>query len=189
MMSQKILGFGLIVSTLAITACSPTIYNPTKKLEDARYWQRASASSALYLRGPKAQQMLHQDIAICKSSIDELKRLGEIRDAIPANYNTGNEMHGRTASQQKLDEWETPERDGYLRNEHLEYADFETCMVTKGWERAEFLTYDEAELAREDYANEYLRKQRKKGIGDDREYVTTINQPAPKPGNELNLNN
>ena len=174
---------GMALSTLTIGAC--TYSNPIK-LENAKYWQRNSASSSLYLRGPKAQQMLHQDISHCTSDIKELQRLGEIRRAIPATYNTGNEQENRTASQEELDTWDTPERDGYLYGEHLEYHDFETCMTSKGWERAEYLPYDEAARARQKYKDQYSK--RKKGIGSDREYVTSVNEPALEPGDYPNTN-
>ena len=124
---------------LGLGACAAP-YSKPSDMEDAKYWQRKNASSALYLQGPKAQQMLHENIATCVTEISELERLGEIRHAIPANYNSGNTLEAeRTASQQKLDEWDSPQRDGYLYNEHLEYHDFETCMTAKGWERLSYL--------------------------------------------------
>ena len=75
-------------SLLALSACSSLNPSAPPKIEDAKYWQRNSASSSLYLQGPKAQQMLHQNIATCVNEIKELERLGEIRRAIPANYNS-----------------------------------------------------------------------------------------------------
>ena len=57
----------LSLSTLSLAACQVP-----PKLEDAQYWQRKNATSALYLRGPKAQQTLHQAIANCVTEIDEL---------------------------------------------------------------------------------------------------------------------
>jgi len=174
MVSKKfIILSGIALSTLALTACGPL--SKKMDLEDARYWQRESASSSLYLRGPKAQQMLHQDLSNCTANIKELERLGEIRKAIPSNYNSDGE----------LTSWDTPERDGYLYGEHLDYRDFETCMTSKGWERAEYLAYDDAARARDEYKNQYSKK-KKSSLG--RENVTSINEPAPSPGKHPNTN-
>jgi hypothetical protein len=170
-----------LASVVALTACSGV------NIEDAKYWQRKNASSSLYLQGPKAQQMLHQNIAGCVNEIKELEKLGEIRRAVPANYNSGNELNTRTASQAELDQWDSPERDGYLYAEHSDYHDFETCMDAKGWERVEYLPYKEADRAREDYLDRYVRK-KKKTYGD-RENVTTLhtysqNKPPYEDTNE-----
>ncbi len=153
-------------------------------MEKAEYWQRQSASSAIYMQGPKAQQMLHQDIANCTVEIRELQNLGEIRRAIPANYNSGNTLGERTASQQKLDHWDTPHRDGYLYNEHLDYHDFETCMYAKGWERAEYLPYTDADKAREDY----LKRSKNGRKYGNRENVTSLNPRVQNPPPYKNLN-
>lgn len=158
-----------VFAVLSVTACS----NTTPKIEDAKYWQRISASSALHLQGPKAQQKLHMDIATCVNEISELQKLGEIRRAIPTNYNSGNEIEPRTAAQKKLDGYDTPFRDGYLYGEHLDYHDFETCMGSKGWERLEHLPYSEADLARKDYLERYGNKKKKPNYGA-RENVTSL---------------
>lgn len=175
-MSKKYL---LIASALTVTACGSG-----PNLEKAEFWQRHNASSALYMQGPKAQQLLHQDIANCTVEIRELENLGEIRRGMPANYHTGNSLEERTAAQRTLDGWDTPERDGYLYNEHLDYADFETCMVSKGWERAEYLPYTDADKAREDY------KKRTKGSYPNKyeEEVVTIHPDAQNPPPYKNLN-
>lgn len=110
-------------------------------LENAQYWQRKETSSALYLQGPKAQQMLHQDVAGCTNEISELQRVGALRRAIPANR----------ADDGALARHDTPERDGYLRMEHSNYHDFETCMTAKGWERVEYLPYAQADRAQKNY--------------------------------------
>ncbi len=169
-----------LASLVAASACSPV------NIDDAKYWQRKNASSSLYLQGPKAQQMLHQNIAGCVNEIKELEKLGEIRQAIPANYNSGNQLDQRTASQQELDQWDSPARDGYLYAEHSDYHDFETCMDYKGWERVEYLPFEEADRAREDYLDRYVRK-KKKSYGD-RENVTTLHiySQDPPPYEDLN---
>lgn len=142
----------LFVLPVLAAACTPY---PT--LRDAQYWQRESASSALYMQGPKAQQMLHQDIARCTGEIQELYRLGAIRDAVPGDpyYGTvpdpDRNVGERTKASFEMAQWETPERDGYLYAEHLDYHDFEGCMHTKGWERVEHVPYEVADRSRSTY--------------------------------------
>ncbi len=128
---------GVVVA--GVTACSPT-------LPDKHYWQRADTTSSIYTRGPKAQQMLHRDISRCVSEVRELERLGTIRFNIPAESGAV-----RGDARDKLAEWETPERDGYLRNEHMPFHDFESCMAYRGWERLEHVPYDVAERSRQVY--------------------------------------
>lgn len=185
MISQKSVLLVSCFSVLALNACG-THYRKPMDIEDARYWQRNSASSALYLQGPKAQQMLHQDIATCVTEISELERLGEIRRAVPANYNSGNTVEHRTASQETLDQWDSPERDGYLYNEHLDYHDFEGCMNAKGWERVGFLPYTDIDKANQEYLDRYGKINRK-GYGN-RENVTTLDPIAQNPPPYENTN-
>lgn len=182
MTSRKILFSLSCLSVLGLHACGTA-----PKIEEAKYWQRNSASSALYMQGPKAQQMLHKNIATCVNEINELEKLGEIRRAVPANYNSGNEIEQRTISQKELDQWDTPQRDGFLYGEHLDYHDFETCMYAKGWERLEHLPYSEAAIARQDYLERY-GSQKKKKIFDARENVTTLETKAQNPPPYKNVN-
>ncbi len=156
-------------------------------MEDAKYWQRKNASSALYLQGPKAQQMLHKGISECVTEIGELEKLGEIRRAVPSSYNSGNSIEIRTASQGTLDQWDSPDRDGYLYAEHLDYHDFETCMGAKGWERVEFLPYSAADKARDDYLKRYGKKL-KRGKSS-RENVTSLHTEKQTPPPYKNMNN
>jgi hypothetical protein len=137
----------LSFSTLGLAACQMPY-----KLEEAQYWQRKNSTSALYLRGPKAQQTLHMDIATCTNEINELERLGPIREAIPADTQNG-VVPDPTSAEGRLKRWDTPKRDGYLYAEHFDYTDFESCMDFKGWERVERLPYERAELARKEYLN------------------------------------
>ena len=135
----------LAVSCLGVAACQAT-----PELENAQYWQRKNASSALYLRGPKAQQTLHMDIATCTNEINELERLGPLREAIPADTQNGQVPNPNTA-EGSLRKWETPKRDGALYAEHFDYTDFEGCMDYKGWERVDHLPHEQAERSRDDY--------------------------------------
>ncbi len=152
-----------LLSISILAACGH--YQMKPNFEDAKYWQRTNASSALYLQGPKAQQMLHMNISECVTTLKELKSLGEVRKAIPSTY----------ADDSQLSHWDTPERDGYLRAEHTDFHDFETCMKSKGWERVEYLPYDEAAKAKSDYSKRASNKLNTSG--NNREVVTTVHQP------------
>lgn len=183
MTSKNVLLIGSFSALILTAACST--YSP--KIEDARYWQRQSVSSSLYMRGPKAQQMLHTDIAGCTNDIRELERLGAIRDVMPTNYNHGNTMEPRTAAKAELDEWDTPERDGYLYSEHLDYHDFETCMYAKGWERVEYLSHTDIDKARDEYLDNMGYKRKRRSF-EDRENVTSLNPGQQNPPPYKNLN-
>ena len=157
-----------LLSIGTLTACGH--YEKEVDMKDAKYWQRKNATSALYLRGPKAQQILHMNISECVSKLKELEKLGEIRKALPAEYADGGD----------LSRWDTPKRDGYLYAEHADYHDFETCMDSKGWERVEYLPYDEAAKARYDYQKRYGKK-RYGGMKSGRQVVTSVDQPVSAP--------
>ncbi len=173
--------------SVGILAACGTLPSQTPNLEDAKFWQRKSASSALYLRGPKAQQMLHQDISRCVTDIRELENLGEIRRAIPTTYNSGNNIETSSPSKRELDRYDTPQRDGYLYAEHMDYHDFETCMYAKGWERVEYLPASAADQARQNYLDRASNKS-KKSSGQSRENVTTLHPKDQNPKPYANLN-
>jgi hypothetical protein len=136
---------------LALTGCTSEREVAKKKLENnTQYWERTQATSSLYLRGAKAQQMLARDTARCTVEINELVNQGHIREAIPANTVNGKVPDPDSALGQ-MAHWETPERDGHLLHEVIEYHDFETCMVHKGWGRVEYLPYQQAVNARDEY--------------------------------------
>jgi len=190
MFGKKVIILSSFSVLLATAACSGAGFGSKPDLEDARYWQRESASSALYMRGPKAQQMLHIDIATCTNDVRELERLGAIRAAMPTNYESGNDLEQRTAKQperDQLNEWDTPERDGYLFSEHLDFSDFETCMISKGWERVNYMTNTAVDRSREAYL-ENMGYNTKKGAKGNRENVTSLDPAAqnPPPFNNVN---
>jgi hypothetical protein len=145
MIFKKLTLATLCFSALAVTACEHT-----PKMEDAQYWQRKNATSALYLRGPKAQQSLHMDIATCTNEISELSRMDALREVMPADTKNGQVPDPNTPSG-SLSKWDTPKRDGALYAEHFNYTDFEGCMDYKGWERVENLPYAQADRSRHDY--------------------------------------
>lgn len=158
-----------------LTGCTGQLVT---NFDKAYYWQRASISDAAYMEGPKAQQMLHRDIANCVTELRELERLGTIRTAIPAQLKPGMVPDPRSP-QGQLDQWETPEREGALRAELGDYHDFETCMIAKGWERIKNIPYDVAERAKENYTETILRRQYRSGVTGERQTEGT----APKkPG-------
>ena len=133
-------------AVMALAACNSMPPSTAKQLEMAKgqYWQRAETSSAIYQRGPKAQQMLHRDIAKCTYEVRELKRLGSLRASTPADPDSQGRVPDPSTPEGRLAGWETPERDGYLYAEHSDFHDFETCMIASGWERVEYLPYDVA---------------------------------------------
>ncbi|MEM9469714.1 MAG: hypothetical protein AAF988_06085 [Pseudomonadota bacterium] len=181
MTSKRLFLFSSLSALVFTTACSN--FN---KLETARYWQRQDVTSALHMQGPKAQQMLHVDIASCRNEITELENLGAIRREMPTNYSHGNTLEQRTAARAELDEWDTPERDGYLYAEHLDYHDFETCMYAKGYERAQYLSYSDLDKAREDYLENTGRNRKRSQSA--RENVTSLHPNLPRPASYDNLN-
>ena len=143
-MSKKVRTPMFVLFCLILGACSSAA--ESGRSIEAQYWQRTSASSAIYQRGPKAQQMLHRDIAHCVVEIRELERLGVLRNAIPEE--TGGSSN---SDQRNLDSWHTPGQDGALLAEYGDYHDFEGCMLAKGWERVAHLPYDIAIEARDSY--------------------------------------
>ena len=158
----------LLLLGLTIFVSSPSLAGINKDMEDkGQYWQRVHTSSALYLRGPKAQQMLNRDIARCVVELRELERLGAVKNAIP-EYAAGLVL---SEDEARMEGWDTPERDNNLFIEHTNYTDFEGCMLYRGWERIKYVPFDVAEQAQEVYVEthsqyktkaekmEYKRKQ------------------------------
>ncbi len=137
-------------SVLALTACGTQM---NKELdENARYWQRKDTTDAIYQQGPKAQQMLFQDMARCTSDINELQRLGAIRHAVPAEtFDKNGNVIKQGSPESRMGKWDTPERDGYMRTEYYDYTDFEGCMDFKGWERVKYNNYKTVDRARDTY--------------------------------------
>jgi hypothetical protein len=133
----------LALAAVSLASCA----GRTTKIDNGQYWQRVSASDAIYLQGPKAQQMLNRDISRCVFELRELERLGQIKNAIPTDF------HGRVLDpdQKDLYDWDTPERDDQLFAEHGDYQDFESCMLDKGWERVKHVPYSGVERAERAY--------------------------------------
>lgn len=136
-------------SVLSLAACT----DMNKELdENARYWQRRDTTDAIYQQGPKAQQMLFQDIANCTASINELQRLGAIREAVPPEtFDSHGNPINPDSPEGRLANWESPKRNGYMRTEYYDYTDFEGCMDNKGWERTKYNNYKTVDRARDTY--------------------------------------
>ena len=143
----------LFLSAFAVIALTGCGAGMNKELdENARYWQRKDTTDAIYQQGPKAQQMLFQDIANCTASINELQRLGAIREAVPAEtFDSRGEPIDPNTPKGRLAKWDSPSREGYMRTEYYDYHDFEGCMDFKGWERTKYNNYKTVDRARDTY--------------------------------------
>ena len=135
---------GLGIASIMLTGCV-TYDEP----EGKNYWQRIESHSALYLTGPKAQQIMEQNIAGCVREIDELVELNAYRETLPPA--THNDYHEALDNNRKLEYWDSPSRLGDLMVDHSDYHDFESCMRSKGWERVKYVRYQQADTAQETY--------------------------------------
>ena len=149
-MFKKYTVLALSVATLSATgACTPG-----KSPDDVggQFWQRVSVSEAIYQQGPKAQQMLNRDISRCVVELRELERLGTLKDAIPTD------LYGKTLDPDELalSDYDSPEREKHLFAEHSDYADFESCMFDKGWERVEHAPFNVARVGRQNYLRAHV---------------------------------
>lgn len=150
MIMRSVLALGLVL-LISLPAQAESIQDQIEN--SGQYWQRVSASSAIYTRGPKAQQILNRDIARCVVELRELERLGAVKDAIP-EYAEGIVLSDAEA---ELAGWDTPERDGELYAEQSDYSDFEGCMRSKGWERIKYVPFEAAEQARDNYLSSHSK--------------------------------
>lgn len=136
-----------LAAALLLSACTGPV-NPEEVRQHGAYWQRTDGVSAMYLRGPKAQHQLNQDIASCVAETRELMRLGSIREASPPDD------LARTGVMRT--NYDTPHYDGPLHTEYLEFHDFESCMVYKGWERIDYVAPIRAERAANNFSETIL---------------------------------
>ncbi len=154
-MKRVLTGLLIASSALGLSACA-TGFSQKDLKEKGQYWQRTSASSAVYMRGPKAQQILHRDISTCVVELKELQRLGSIKEAFPAGLDQNGFPIDPESPEGNLAKFDTPERDGSLLAEVYDYTDFETCMREKGWQRAEMLPRPRADAARANFTKTIL---------------------------------
>lgn len=134
--------FGL---TLGLGACTSIPSSYVREDQTApRYWQRVTASTSLYLYGPKAQQMLEKDYSACEDELLELGRLGGIQyfdgdNAAPTVRPPVKAYHGKrmyhAGSEEEYNEAEVLRHDR-IRADYLPYHDMTGCMASKGWEPA-----------------------------------------------------
>lgn len=150
----SILALGGIV---ALAACSPL-----PPLAQA-YWQRVEDNSALYMTGPKAQQRLDDDIALCVHEVDELVEIDALRETLPPD--THSEYHKALNSSGDLAYYDTPTRYGNKKVAHSDFHDYESCMRSRGWERVKFVRYQTMAKSNKTYTE--TRQYRKTGLMGD----------------------
>lgn len=149
-MMKKVSVLLLGLSVLSLSACETSMKKEIE--ENGRYWQRIDTTDATFQRGPKAQQMLFQDMSRCTAELNELERLGALRYAIPPEtFDKDGRKINPNSPEGRMADWDTPERDGYVIAEHLDYHDFESCMHVKGWQRVKYLPYEAVDKARDTY--------------------------------------
>ena len=158
------------VAVLALSACD-TVSDSYLETKDGHYWQRTDASAAIYQRGPKAQQMLHRDIAKCVYQVRELQRLGAIRTATPGDVDINGKTPDASVAAGRLSSQDTPERDGYLNAEQTDFHDFETCMNGNGWDRVEYLPYNISVEARDNYIATMEQEKRRAQGGNNTDHT------------------
>jgi nitrous oxide reductase accessory protein NosL len=149
----------LSLAALMLTACVGIPYDSAKARRDlyqkGEFWQRADASSTIWMQGPKAQQVLNRDLARCVTELNELVQLGQIKSIWPAEAR--DVARAKNQAHANLMRWETPGRDGAMLAEDGQYLDFESCMKTKGWERVLHVPYTTADRAADNYMNTHVR--------------------------------
>jgi hypothetical protein len=133
--------------------------------------------------------MLHRDISRCVTELREQDRLTSLRNSLPADNNESGNPPDTATAQGDLNQWATPERDGYLLAEMSDYHDFEQCMQAKGWQRMEHVPFDVATKSRENYIETLTGKpygtEKPPAMAD--EGMTDANASASDDGG-LNLN-
>lgn len=167
----------LLTTMLAVSGCTIK-HKPTG--ED--YWQRIDSASALYLTGPKAQQILEQDIAGCVREIDELVRLEAVREDTPPETRT--EYLKALEAARDDAHWDSPSHLRDLRVDHRDFHDFDSCMKFKGWERVAYVRYPASQEAQR-VKNE-LQGVRRYGPGGQRAYEAMVEEREKSNFGNLN---
>jgi hypothetical protein len=135
----------LVVGFFLLSGCSMN--------KEYHYWQKRDPSSALYLTGVKAQQMLEQDISECVHVIIELTRLADVRGKVPQLFMPLGSYDQLQATQEMsgLPRWDVPEYVRDLRVDHTDFQDFDGCMNFKGWQRVKYIAPEAERRANEVY--------------------------------------
>jgi hypothetical protein len=131
-MKFKVASVLAAIGVLAMTACSSSPMGQA-------YWQRVEDNSALYMTGPKGQQELEENIALCVHVIDEMVELDALRGTMPPD--THSDYHRALNASGDLAYYDTPTRLGDKKVAHSDFHDFESCMRSKGWERVRYVRY------------------------------------------------
>ncbi len=163
--------FALTLAALTLSACTTghNLRNIEHEIaKNGRYWQRVSASESVWMQGPKAQQMLNRDIARCVTELTELERVGQIKNAFPAEPKDVKKAD--SDARESMMAWDTPERDGMLLAEGTQYIDYETCMKAKGWERILSVPYDTGLRAASNYTANHVYLKDKKAIYEEQNF-------------------
>lgn len=136
-MSRSVFRFGFLVATLVastalVTACAN---------KDYHYWQKIDPTTAIYLTGPKAQQMLEQDIGQCTHEIIEMDKLAIVREGggEPGFFHKNINQKAQAEALSKLPAYDVPEYIRDLRVDHKDFHDFDGCMRHSGWERVKYV--------------------------------------------------
>lgn len=143
---MRLTRFSLVAcSLLALSACSSN--------HEYHYWQKRDPSSALYLTGVKAQQMLEQDISECVHVIIEMTKLSDVRGRVPEPFQPlgSHDQKDITSAMNGLPRWDVPEYIRDLRVDHTDYQDFDGCMAYKGWQRVKYVAPEAERRAHEIY--------------------------------------
>ncbi len=184
MLKKTSVRLGAAALIVLLAGCSAM---PRSNLSRAQYWQRSDATSSIYLQGPKAQQMLQRDISRCVTDVREMDRLGVMKGGVlPADRYASGEVVNPVSPEGAIELYQTPKRDRYMRSEYYDYEDFETCMLAKGWERTQYLPYDQAERSRKEYVETIIGQQYGSRTGENKPKKTA--EPQPKDPSFTGLN-
>lgn len=135
---------GFLMVLAMVAGCAP---QKSTAPASGQFWRSTDTQSALYLRGPKAQSRLHNDIGGCVAKVRELVRLGAIREGTPPRR-ADLERQDRDPFASSFD---TPSHSGAMRIEVRAYNNFETCMRQQGWEPVHYVNGPTLEEARANF--------------------------------------
>jgi len=160
-MRLRSLVLSVSLAGLLAGCCSSGLTDPKEVAQkiaaNGMYWQRKDATSAIWMQGPKAQETLNRDISRCVREGLELERLGQIKSAFPAEKKDKEDANG-DKDREDLMAFDIPERDGALLVEHQQFDDFETCMISKGWERIMYVPYDVSVRGADTYLQNHIEQ-------------------------------
>lgn len=138
---------------IILVGCAVAALSGCSSNREYHYWQKRDPSSALYLTGVKAQQMLEQDISECVHVVIELTKLADRREKIPAPFQALGSYDQKQVTDEmgNLPRWDVPEYIRDLRVDHTDFHDFDGCMNYKGWQRVKYVAPEAERRANEVY--------------------------------------